>query len=211
MRIQHYLTVDMSAQYDKQSNAEFWGGFFYDMTVGIWWFWVLVLTVGLTVGLGFTHDERKRKRRIRDLVRQGNFYEASIVSAQNERATYETNIGIAAGLALGAMGDKDKEHRNTMLMLTGAGALYNTRQLDHFDSIDFEDHRRGHEALLRKKYKKYSPPPQERPAHLSPTVTVVRECANSECRRRLRSTSRRASRSLIRCPECGREQWRTYP
>jgi hypothetical protein len=203
MRIQHHLD---SGIYDGH-GGEIWGDFFYSMTVGLWFIWVPGLILGTILAIGITHEERKRKRRIRDLVRQGNFYEASIASAQNERAIYEENVGIAGGIALGVMGNENKKYRNQVLMTAGAGAIYNERQLEHFDSIDFEDHRRRHEAHLRKKHSA----PQERPAQLPPTVTIVRSCANSDCRRRLRSTNRRASRHLVRCPECGREQWHTYP
>ena len=208
MRIQHYLTADWSSTpVDQQSNAEFWGEILYMVTVGWWGFWAIAIPFSLAFALAITHDERKRRRHIRDLARQGNFYEASIASAQNERAFYEEGLGIAGGLALGAMGNENKDHRNQTLMMSGAGAIYNERQLEHFDSIDFEDHRRRHEAHLRKKYSA----PQERPARLSPTVTIVRSCLNSECRRRLRSTGQRSSRQVIRCPECGREQWHNYP
>ena len=158
MRIQHHLD---SGIYDGH-GGEIWGGFLYDATVGLWWMWLFGFAFGFITWVFISHAPRKRKRNIRDLARQGRFHEASIASAQHERAQIEEAIGANAGVALGAVGHRDRELRNTMFMLSGAGVIANTRQLEHFDSIDFEDHRRRHEAHLRNKYP--APPEPARPA-----------------------------------------------
>lgn len=134
----------------------------YMVTVGWWGFWAVMFAFVFLVYLFASHDHRKRKRNIRDLARQGRFHEASIASAQHERAGYEEALGACAGTAIGVVNHRDKELRNTMLMLSGAGVIHHTRQLDHFDSIDFEEHRRRHEARLRAKYP--APPEPARPA-----------------------------------------------
>ena len=176
----------------------------YSVTVGWWGFWAVMLAYGLLIYLFVSHDHRKRKRNIRDLCRQGKYHEASIASAQHERAGYEEALGANAGTALGVIGHRDKQTRDTVLMLSGAGVVYNTRQLDHFDSIDFEEHRRRHEAHLRKKYP--APPAPARPAQ----HTIHVPCLTQDCSAVLRSTNNWNTRRVVRCPRCGLEQWHRY-
>ena len=199
MRIQDHLD---SGIYDGH-GGEIWGGLLYDATVGLWWAWLPCFAFGFLVWVFVSHDHRKRKRNIRDLCLQGRFHEASIASAQHERAQIEEALGANAGTALGVVNHRDKELRNTMLMLSGAGVIYNNRRLEHFDSIDFEEHRRRHEAHLRNKYPAPAP---VRPAQ----HTIHKPCLTQDCSAVLRSTNNWNTRRVVRCPRCGLEQWHRY-
>ena len=176
----------------------------YMVTVGWWGFWAVMFAYGLLVYLFVSHWHRKRKRNIRDLCLQGKYHEASIASAQHERAGYEEALGASAGTAIGVIGHRDRQTQNTVLMLSGAGVIYNTRRLDHFDSIDFEEHRRRHEAHLRNKYP--APPAPVPPAER----TVHKPCLTQDCSAILRSTNATGTRQVVRCPRCKLEQWQHY-
>ena len=175
----------------------------YSVTVGWWGLWAVVLAYGLLVYLWVSRDHRKRKSNIRDLCLQGKYHEASIASAQHERAQIEEALGANAGTAIGVVNHRDKQTRDTVLMLSGAGVIYNTRRLEHFDSIDFEDHRRRHEAHLRAKYP--SPAPARPAQH-----TIHVPCLTQDCSAVLRSTNDWNTRRVVRCPRCGLEQWHRY-